>query len=218
MDDGPSHSLAHVRFRSKADIHPHSANVRQHIHDRCRESRGMAWMRRSYEIAIDYDRRILHPSCAGGFSVRLHDQLRERNAVVEARHATARYNLRAGCQHRSPADTSDHTASGVNVLYEPGYARIFGKQGWAPCTARNKDTNIVLGSGISYRAFDIQQAGSRKVAVNLDRLLARGHHLDLVASFVECHLGKEVLLLLKCIGNKRGNLALAGHEQSPYFN
>src|SRR5262249_795406 len=134
--------------------------------------RGIAWMRRSYEIAIDYDSRILHPSCAGGFSVRLHDQLRERDAVVEARHATARYNLRAGCQYRSPADTSDDTALGVNVLYQLGYTRINSKQGSAPCTARNEDTNIVLGSGISYRPLDIQQASSRKVAVNLDRLLA----------------------------------------------
>src|SRR5262245_47768914 len=165
----------------------------QHIYDRCRENRGMAWMWRSYEIAIDYDLRILYPSCAGGFCVRLHHQVRERNAVVEARHATTGYNLRAGCQHRSPADTSDDTASGVNVLYELGYTRIFSKQGRAPCTARNKDTNIVLSSGISYRPPDIQQARSRKVAVNLDRLLARGHHLDLVASFVERHLGKEVL-------------------------
>src|SRR5262245_32076856 len=140
----------------------------QRIQDRRRESRGMAWMRRSYKIAIDYDGRILHPSCTGGFSVRLHDQLGERDAVVEARHPATRYNLRAGCQHRSPTDTSDDTAPVVNVLYKPGYARILGKQGWAPCTARNKDANIVLGSGISYCAIDIQQAGSRKVAVDLD--------------------------------------------------
>src|SRR5262245_66130543 len=104
--------------------------------------------------------------------VRLHHQVRESNAVVEARHATTRYNLRARCQHRSPADTSDDTALGVNVLYELGYTRIISKQGRAPCTTRNEDTNIVLGSGISYRALDIQQASSRKVAVNLDRLLA----------------------------------------------
>src|SRR5262245_57704550 len=177
----------------------------------------MAWMRRSYKIAIDYDGRILHPSCTGGFSVRLHDQLGERDAVVEACHATTRYNLRARCQHRSPTDTSDDTAPVVNVLYEPGYARILGKQGSAPCSARNTDSNTSLGSGISNCTIDVQQAGSRKVAVDLDRLLAQGHHLDLVASLVECHLGKEVLLLLKCICYKRGNLALVGHEQPPYF-
>src|SRR5215471_15678533 len=110
----------------------------------------MAWMRRSYEVAIDYGRRILHPGCPGGFSVRLHDQFRERYAVVEARHTTTGDDLRAGCQHRSPADTSDDSAPRADVLYEPGYARGFGKQGWAPCTARNQDTDIVLGSGIRY--------------------------------------------------------------------
>src|SRR5215813_8782030 len=77
----------------------------------------MAWMRRGYQVAIDDDRRILHPSCAGGFCVGLHDQFRERSAVVESRHATTCYNLGAGCQHRSPADTSNDTASRVDVLY-----------------------------------------------------------------------------------------------------
>src|SRR5262245_48004778 len=115
-------------------------------------------MRRSYEVAIDDDRRILYPGCTGGFGIGLHDQFRERHAVVEAGHVTTRDNFRAGCQHRSPADTSDDTAPGVDVLYEPGYARIFGKQSWALCTARNQDTDIVLGSGILYRALDVQQA------------------------------------------------------------
>jgi hypothetical protein len=35
----------------------------------------MARMRRSHEIAVDDDRRILDPRCAGGFGVGLHDQL-----------------------------------------------------------------------------------------------------------------------------------------------
>src|SRR5262245_202966 len=116
----------------------------------------MAWMWRSHEVAVDYNWRILHPSCAGGFCGGLHDQFRERQTVIEARHATPTYNLRAGCQHRSPADTSDDATSRVNVLNEPGYAKIFGKQGGAPCTARNQDTRIVRGSGILYRALNIQ--------------------------------------------------------------
>jgi hypothetical protein len=37
----------------------------------------MARVGRSYEIAIDYDRRILHPGCTGGFSVGLHDQIKD---------------------------------------------------------------------------------------------------------------------------------------------
>src|SRR5262245_40223105 len=40
----------------------------------------------------------------------------------------------------------------------------------------------------------------------------RGHHLDLIAGFVEGDLGKEVLLLLKCVSDEGGNLwALIGH-------
>src|SRR5262249_27942971 len=49
-------------------------------------------------------------------------------------------------------------------------------------------------------------------AVNLDRLLARGHHLHLVASLIEGDLGKEVLLLLKRVSDQSGNLrASVGH-------
>src|SRR5262249_28183863 len=69
-----------------------------------------------------------------------------------------------------------------------------------------------LGPGFRYRTLDIQQAGSREIAVNLDRLLARGHHLDLVASLIEGDLGKEVLLLLKRVSDQSGNLrASVGH-------
>jgi hypothetical protein len=39
---------------------------------------------RSYEVAIDYDRRILHPGCTGGFSVGLHDRSGVTNAKKEA--------------------------------------------------------------------------------------------------------------------------------------
>src|SRR5262249_55097711 len=56
-----------------------------------------------------------------------------------------------------------------------------------------------------------------EVAVNLDRLLTRGHHLDLIAGLVESDLGKEVLLLLKCVSDEGGNLwALIGHRKSPF--
>src|SRR5262249_46383865 len=62
----------------------------------------------------------------------------------------------------------------------------------------------------------VQQPGPCEVAVHLDRLLARGHHLDLVASFVEGDLGKEVLLLLKRVSEKGGSLwPLIGHRKSP---
>ena len=45
----------------------------QCLYDRRGESPGMVRMWRSYEVVIDYYRRILHPGCTGGFSVRLHD-------------------------------------------------------------------------------------------------------------------------------------------------
>src|SRR5215470_5751838 len=161
----------------------------QRLNDRRGESRGMARVRRSYEVAIDYDRRILHPGCTGGFSVGLHDQFGVRRAVIEPGHAAASNDLRAGCQHRPSADASDNSASSADVLHELGYAWIFGKQGRAFCATWNENAHIVLRPGFRYGTFDIQQAGSLEIAVNLDRLLARGHHLDLVASFVECHLG-----------------------------
>src|SRR5262249_47784206 len=145
--------------------------------------------RRRYEVAIDDDRRILHPGCTGGFSVGLHDQFWVRHAVIEPGHAAPSNDLRAGCQHRPAADASNNSASSADLLYELGYARIFGKQGRAFCTTWNEDADIVLGPGFRYRTLDLQQAGSREIAVNLDRLLARGHHLDLVAGFVEGDLG-----------------------------
>src|SRR5262249_22487147 len=173
----------------------------QRFHDRCGEGCGMARMRRSYEVAIDDDRRILHPRCTGGFGVGLNDEFGVRHAVVEPRHATASNDLRASYQHRPSADACDNAASSADVLYELGYARIFGKQGRAFCTTWNEDAHIVLGPGFRYRTLDIQQAGSREIAVNLDRLLARGHHLDLVASLIEGDLGKEILLLLKRVSD-----------------
>src|SRR5262245_29799877 len=172
----------------------------------------MARVRRSYEVAIDHDRRILHPGCTGCFSVGLHDEFGVRRAVIEPRHAAASDNLRAGCQHRTSADAGDDSAASADVLYELGYARIFGKQGRAFCTTWNEDAHIVLGPGFRYRTLDIQQAGSREIAVNLHRLLARGYHLDLVTSFIEGDLGKEVFLLLKGISDEGSNLwALVGH-------
>src|SRR5262245_6299262 len=172
----------------------------------------MARVRRSYEVAINYDRRILHPGRTGGFSVGLHDQFRVRHAVVEPRHAAASNDLRAGCQHRPSADASDNSASSADVLYELSYARIFGEQGWALCSTRNQDAHIILGPGFGYRTLHMQQAGPREIAVNLDRLCARGHHLDLIASFIESDLGKEVLLLLKRISDQSGDLrASVGH-------
>ena len=101
----------------------------QCLHDRRGESRGMTRVRGSYEVAIDYDRRILHPGCTGGFSVGLHDEFGVRRAVIEPRHAVASNNLRASCQHRSSADASDNSAASADLLYELGYAWIFGKQG-----------------------------------------------------------------------------------------
>src|SRR5262249_1951503 len=72
----------------------------QRLNDRRGESRGMARVRRSYEVAIDDDRRILHPGCTGGFSVGLHDQFGVRRAVIEPRHAAAGNDPRTGGQHR----------------------------------------------------------------------------------------------------------------------
>src|SRR5262249_6354450 len=81
----------------------------------------------------------------------------------------------------------------------------------------NEDAHLVLGPRFRYRTLDIQQAGPREIAVNLDRLLARGHHLHLVASLVEGDFGKEVLLLLKRVSDEGGNLwALIGHRKSPF--
>jgi hypothetical protein len=132
----------------------------------------MARVWRSYEMAIDYDRCILHPGGTGRFRVRLHNQFGVGHAVIEPRHAAASNDLRAGCQHRPAADARDNSASSADVLYELGYTRIFGKQGWAFCTTWNEDADIVLGAGFHDRTLDVQQAGSREVAVNLDRLLA----------------------------------------------
>src|SRR5262245_2080643 len=176
----------------------------------------MARVRRSYEVAIDYDRRILHPRRTSGFSVRLHDQFGVSHAVIEPRHATASNDLRAGSQHRSSTDASDDSAARADVLHELGYARIFRKQGRAFRSTRNEDAHIVLGPDVRYRALDVQQAGPREVAVNLDRLLARGHHLHLVAGFVEGDLRKEVLLLLKRVSDEGCKLwALISHPKSP---
>src|SRR5262245_60015177 len=144
----------------------------QRLNDRRRESRGMARVRRSHEVAINDDRRILHPGCTGGFGVGLHDEFGVGNAVVEPRHAAAGNDLRAGCQHRSSADASDNSALSADVLYEFGDARTFGKQGRAFGATWNEDAHIVLGPSFRYRTLDIQQAGSREIAVNLDRLLA----------------------------------------------
>src|SRR5262249_36694556 len=178
----------------------------QRLHDRRGERPGMARVWRSYEVVIDYDRRILDPGCTGGFSVRLNDQFGVRHAVIEPRHAATSNDLRAGRQHRSSAAASDNSASSTDVLHELGYARIFGKQGRAFCTTWNENAHVVLGPGVRYRTLDIQQASSREIAVNLHGLLARGHHLDLVASLIEGNLGKEVLLLLKRVSNQGGNL------------
>src|SRR5262245_29987603 len=98
----------------------------QRLNDRRGESRGMARVRRSYEVAIDDDRRILHPGCTGGFSIGLHHECRVGDAVVEPRPAMPGNNLRAGGQHRPSADASDDSASSADVLYELGYAWIFG--------------------------------------------------------------------------------------------
>jgi hypothetical protein len=142
-------------------------------------------MRRSDEVAINDDRRILNPGCTGGFGVGLHDEFGVGDAVVEPRHAMAGNNLRAGCQHRPSADASDDSAPRADVLYEFGDARIFGEQGRAFGATWNKDAHIVLGPGVRNRALDVQQPGPCEVAVNLDRLLTRGHHLDVIAGFVE---------------------------------
>src|SRR5262249_33146779 len=144
----------------------------QRLNNRRGESCGMARVRRSYEVAIDYDRRILHPGCTGGFSVGLHDQFGVRRAVIEARHAAARNDLRAGCQHRSSANASDNSASSADVSYELGYAWIFGKQGRTFCTTWNQDAYILLGPDFCDCTVDIQQPGPREITVNLDRLLA----------------------------------------------
>src|SRR5262245_25897763 len=178
----------------------------QRLHDRRGESCGMAWMRRSYEVAIDDDRRVLHPGCTSGFGVGLHDQLGIGRAVVESRHVAPGNDLRAGRQHRPSADASDNAASSADVLDELGDARIFGQQGRAFCTPWNEDADIVLGPGFGYRALDIQQSGSREIAVDLDGRLARGHHLDFIAGLIEGDLRKEVLLLLKRVSDQSGNL------------
>src|SRR5262249_31598215 len=133
----------------------------QRLNDRRGESRGMARVRRSCEVAIDDDRRILHPDCPGGLSVGPHGQCRVRRAVIEPRHAAASNDLRAGRQHRPSADASDNSASSADVLDELGYAWIFGKQGRTFCTTWNEDAHIILGPGFRYRTLDIQQAGSR---------------------------------------------------------
>src|SRR5262245_39896023 len=169
-------------------------------------------MRRSHQVAINDHRRILHPGCTGGFGVGLHDEFGVGDAVVEPRHAMAGNDLRARCQHRPAADASDNSSLSADVLDEFGDARIFGEQGRAFCTTWNEDAHIVLGPGFRYRTVNIQEAGSREIAVNLDRLLARRHHLDLVASLIEGDLGKEVLLLLKRVSDQSGNLrASVGH-------
>src|SRR5262249_55601259 len=140
-----------------------------------------------------------------------------RYAVIEPRHAAAGNDPRTGGQHRPSADASDDSASSADVSYELGYAWIFGKQGRAFCTTWNEDAHIVLGPRFRYRTLDIQQAGPREIAVNLDRLLTRGPHLDLIAGLVESDLGKEVLLLLKRVSDEGGNLwALIGHRKSPF--
>src|SRR5262249_37744401 len=138
----------YVSFRSSTGT-PASAKsfATQRLHDRRGESHGMARVRRSYEVAIDYDRRILYPGCTGGFSVGLHDQFGVRHAVIEPRHAAASNDLRAGRQHRPSADASDNSASSADVLHELGDAWIFGKQGRAFCTTWNEHTHIVLGPG-----------------------------------------------------------------------
>src|SRR5262245_63856486 len=113
----------------------------------------MTRVRRSDEIAIDDDRRILHPGCTGGFSVGLHDQFGVRRAVIEPRHAAAGNDPRTGGQHRPSADASDDSASSADVSYELGYAWIFGKQGRAFCTTWNEDAHIVLGPRFRYRTL-----------------------------------------------------------------
>src|SRR5262245_64778623 len=185
---------------------PRPSLATQSLYDRRRESGGMTRVRRSDEIAIDDDRRILHPGCTGGFSVGLHDQFGVRGAVIEPGHAAAGNDLRTSGQHRPSADASDDSASSADVSYELGYAWIFGKQGRAFCTTWSEDAHIVLGPRFRYRTLDVQQAGPREIAVNLDRLLARGHHRHLVASLVEGDFGKEVLLLLKRVSDQSGNL------------
>ena len=94
----------------------------------------MARVRRSYEVAIDYDRRILHPGCTGGFSVGLHDQFGVRRAVIEPGHAaTGNYLERAA--NSDPRQTQTMTppralTSCTNVVTRES----FGKQGRAFCT------------------------------------------------------------------------------------
>src|SRR5215813_11727147 len=189
----------------------------QRLYDRRRESRGMTRVRRSDEVAIDDDRRILHPGCTSGFRVGPHHEFRVGDVVVEPRHAMPGNNLRAGCQQRPTADAGDDSAPRADVLYEFGDARIFGEQGRAFGATWNEDAHIVLGTGVRNGALDVQKPGPCEVAVNLDRLLTRGHHLNLVSSFVEGDLGKEVLLLLKRVSDEGGNLwALIGHRKPPF--
>src|SRR5262249_1712078 len=187
------------------------------LNDRRRESRGITRVRRSDEVAIDDDRCILHPGCTGGFRIGLHHEFGIGDAVVEPRHAMASNNLRAGCQQRSTADTSDDSASRAHVLYEFSDARIFGEQGRAFSSTWYEDAHVVIGPCVRNCALDVQQAGPCEVAVNFDWLLMRGHHLDLIAGLVESDLGKEVLLLLKRVSDEGGNLwALIGHRKSPF--
>src|SRR5262245_45012701 len=122
-------------------------------------------------------------------------------------------NLRAGCQQRPTADAGDDSAPRTHVFYEFGDARIFGEQGRAFGATRYEDAHIVVGPGVRNCALDVQQAGPCEVAVNLDRLLTRGHHLDLIAGLVEGDLGKEVLLLLKRVSDDRTNNAAVFAER-----
>src|SRR5262249_59680434 len=132
------------------------------------------------------------------------------------RHAMPGNNLRAGCQQRPTADAGDDSAPRAHVLYEFGDARIFGERGRAFGATWYEDAHIVLGPGVRNCAVDVQQAGPCEVAVNFDRLLTRGHHLDLITALVEGDLGKEALLLLKRVSDEGGNLwALIRHRNSP---
>src|SRR5262245_41589657 len=188
----------------------------QSRYDRRQESLGITRVRRSDEVPINNDRGILHPGCARGFRVGLHDEFGVGDAVVEPRHPAAGNNLRPGCQQRPTADAGDDPTPRADVLYKLGDARIFGEQSRALSASRNEDAHIVLGPDVRNRALDVQQAGPREIAVNFDRLLTRGYHLHLVAGFVEGDLRKKVLLLLKCVSDEGCNLwALIGHRKSP---
>src|SRR5262245_56208518 len=124
----------------------------------------MARVRRRHEVAIDHDRRILHPGRTGGFGVGLHNQFGVGRAVIEPGHAAASNDLRTRRQHRPAAYARDNSPASADVLYELGYARIFGKRGRALCTPWNEHAHIVLGPRFRYRTLDIQQAGSGEIA------------------------------------------------------